>query len=55
MPSILLDAKSIVMVSPVTLDDEGEVANVGLPTQVSLQDLADWIVNNGTPEESGGE
>ena len=51
MPSILLDGKSIVMISPVTLDDEGEVANIGLPTQVSLQELADWIVNNGVAEE----
>lgn len=51
MASILLDENSLIMIAPVTLDGEGEVANVGLPTQVTLGELRDWIIEQIPPAE----
>lgn len=53
MPSLTIDAKALVTITPVSVDDEDNVITKGMPIQVTLQELADWIVTNGD-DGSGG-
>lgn len=51
MAGITFDGRSEVLITPVTVNEDDEVVTMGLPIKVQLQELADWIVNNGVTEE----